>query len=56
MKSQKGFGFRWFCGTCISSAGGALGSDRTVNQMDEKLSNIVAAVEGINRRLLDLVA
>ena len=28
-----------------------MGSDRTVNQMDEKLSNIVAAVEGINRRL-----
>ena len=33
-----------------------MGSDRTVNQVDEKLSNIVAAVEGINRRLGDLEA
>ena len=56
MKSRKGLGFRWFCGTCISSADSAMRSDRTVNQMDEKLSNIVAAVEGINRRLGDLKA
>ena len=56
MKSRNGLGFRWFCGTCISSADGAMGSDRAVNQMDEKLSNIVAAVEGINRRLGDLEA
>ena len=56
MKSRKGLGFRWFCGTCISSADSALGSDCTVNQMDEKLSNIVAAVEGINQRLGDLEA
>ena len=56
MESRKGLGFRWFCGTCISSADGAMGSDRTVNQMDEKLSNIVAEVEGINRRLGDLEA
>ena len=28
--------------------------DRTANQMDEKLANIIAAVEGINRRLGDL--
>ena len=41
---------------CISSADGAKRSDCTVNQMDEKLSNIVAAVEGINRRLGDLEA
>ena len=54
MKSRKGLGFRWFCGKCISSTDGALGSDHTANQMDEKLSNIVAAVEGINRRLGDL--
>ena len=56
MKSRKGLGFRWFCGKCISSADGAVGSDRTANQMDEKLSNIVAAVEGINQRLGDLEA
>ena len=47
MKSRKGLGFRWFCGKCISSsADGAVGSDRTANQMDEKLPNIVAAVKG----------
>ena len=40
----------------ISSTDGAMGSDRTANQIDEKLSNIVAAVEGINRRLRDLEA
>ena len=56
MKSRKGFGFCWFCGTCISSTDGAMGSDCTVNQMDEKLSNIVAAVEGLNWRLGDLEA
>ena len=56
MKSRKGLGFRWFCGTCISSADGAMESDRTVNQMDEKLSNIVAAVEGIHQRLGNLGA
>ena len=56
MKSRKRLGFRWFCGACNSSADGAMGSDRTVNQMDEKLFNIVAAVEGINRRLGDLEA
>ena len=33
-----------------------MGSDHTANQMDEKLSNIVAAVGGINRRLGDLEA
>ena len=54
MKSRKGLGFRWFCGNCISSADSAVGTDRTVNQVDEKLSNIVAAVEGINQRLRDL--
>ena len=48
MKSRKGLSFCWFCGKCISSADGALGSDRTANQMDEKLSNIVGAMEGIN--------
>ena len=56
MKSRKGLGFRWFCGKCISSADSAVGSDRTANQVDEKLSNIVAAVEGINQRLGDLEA
>ena len=56
MKSRKGLGFRWFCGKCISSTDGAMGSDHTANQMDEKLSNIVAAVEEINRRLGDLEA
>ena len=56
MKSRKGLSFHWSCGTCISSTDGVMGSDRTVNQMDEKLSNIVAAVEGINRRLGDLEA
>ena len=56
MKSRKGLGFRWFCGKCISSANSAVGSDRTANQVDEKLSNTVAAVEGINRRLGDLEA
>ena len=54
MKSRKGLGFRWFCGKCISSADGAMGSDHTANQVDEKLSNIVAAVEEINLRLGDL--
>ena len=33
-----------------------MGSDSTANQVDEKLSNIVAAVGGINRRLGDLEA
>ena len=56
MKCQKGLDFRWFCGTCISRADGAMGSDHTMNQMDEKLSNIVDAVEGINRRLGNLEA
>ena len=56
MKSRKGLGFRWLCGKCISSADSAVGSDLTANQMDEKLSNIVAAVEGINQRLGDLEA
>ena len=56
MKSRKGLGFRWFCGKCTSSADSAIGSDRTANQVDEKLSNIVAAVEGINQRLGDLEA
>ena len=51
MKNRKGLGFRWFCGKCISSADSAVGSDRTANQVDEKLANIVAAVEGINQRL-----
>ena len=46
----------WFCGKCISSADSAMGSGRTANQVDEKLSNIVAAVEGINQRLGDLEA
>ena len=57
MKSRKGLGFRWFCGKSIStSADSAVGSDRTPNQVGEKLANIVAAVEGINRRLGDLEA
>ena len=56
MKSRKELGFRWFCGECIGVADSAVGSDRTANQVDEKLSNIVAAVEGINRRLGDLEA
>ena len=56
VKSRKGLGFRWFCGKCFSSTHGAVGSDRTANQMDEKLSNIVDAVETINRRLGDLEA
>ena len=56
MKSRKGLSFRWSCGTCISSTDGVMGSDHTVNEMDEKLSSIVAAVEGINRRLGDLEA
>ena len=56
MKSRKGLGFRWFCGKCISSADSAVRSDHTANQVDEKLSNIVAAVEGINQRLGDLEA
>ena len=56
MKSRKGLGFRWFCGKCASSADGTMGSDRIANQVDDKLSNIVAAVEGINRRLGDLEA
>ena len=56
MKSRKGFGFHWFCGKCISSTDSAVGSDRRANQVDEKQSNIVAAVEGINQRLGDLEA
>ena len=54
MKSQKSFGFRCFCGKCIGSTDSAVESDRTANQVDEKLSNIVDEVEGINRRLGDL--
>ena len=50
MKNRKGLGFRWFCGKCISSTDGSVGSDCTANQVDEKLSSIVAAMEGINRR------
>ena len=56
MKSRKGIGFRWFCEKCISSADSAVGSDRTANQVDEKLSNIVAVVEGIKQRPGDLEA
>ena len=56
IKSRKGLGFRWFCGKCISNADSAMGSDHTANQVDVKLSNIVAAVEGINQRLGDLEA
>ena len=56
MKNQKWHGFRWFCGKCISNADSAMGSDHTANQVDEKLSNIFAAVEGISRRLGDLEA
>ena len=40
MKRRKGLGFHWFCGRCISNVDGAMKSDRIVNQMDEKLSNI----------------
>ena len=54
MKSRKELGFCWFCGKCSSSADSAVESYRTSNQVDEKLSNIVAAVEGINQRLGDL--
>ena len=56
MKSQKGLGFCWFCGNCINSADRAMGGDRTANQVDEKLANIVASVEEINQRLGDLEA
>ena len=56
MKSRKGLGFRWCRGKCISRADSAVGSDRTANQLDEKLSNIVASMEGINQRLGDLEA
>ena len=56
MKGRKGHGFRWYCEKCISSVDGAIGSDQTANQVDKKLSSIVAAVEGINLRLGDLEA
>ena len=56
MKHRRGLGFRWFCKKCVGSADGAVGSDRTANVVDEKLSNIVAAVEGINQRLSNLEA
>ena len=56
MKSRRGLGFRWYCIDCVGNADNIAGSDRTTNQVDEKLTDIVAAVEGINQRLVDLEA
>ena len=56
MKNRRVSGFRWFCDGCIISADDAIKRDSMANQVDEKLSDIVAAVEGINRRLGDLEA
>ena len=56
MKSRRGLGFRWFCGKCVSDADGAMGSSRTADRLEDTLSNIVAAVDGINKRLGDLEA
>ena len=56
MKSRRGLGFRWYCVDCMGDADNIAGSVRTTNQVDEKLSDIVAAVDGINQRLVDLEA
>ena len=56
MKSRRGLGFRWFCGKCISDADDAIGSGRTADRLEGTLSDIVAAVDGINKRLGDLEA
>lgn len=54
MKNRSWLGFRWFCVKCVGSADGAAERDRRANQVDEKLSSIVSAVEGIGQRLKDL--
>ena len=56
MKSRRGLGFRWYCIDCVGNADNIAGSDHTTNQVNEKLTDIVAAVEGINQRLVDLEA
>ena len=56
MRNRRGFGFRWFCGECVGDVDNALGSNRMANQVEEKLSDVVAAVEGISKRLGDLEA
>ena len=56
MKNRRGLGFRWFCGKCVSDVDGAVGSNRTANQLEDKLSNIVVAVEGLTKRIGDLEA
>ena len=56
MRNRRGFGFRWFCRECVGDVDHALGSSRTANQVEEKLSGVVAAVEGLSKRLGDLEA
>ena len=56
MKCRKGFGFRWYCGGCIFNADSSRGSEHAANKVDDKLSSIAAAVEGISQRLVDLEA
>ena len=53
MRNRRGLGFRWFCAKCIDGSGGDVGCDSVA---DGKLSNIVAAMEGINKRLDGLEA
>ena len=56
MRNRMGLGFRWFCRECIGDIDSAMGSSRTVNQVKDQLSGVVAAIEGLTSRLGDLEA
>ena len=56
MKNRSRLGFRWFCCKCVSDADGTMGRNHTANIVEDKLTNIVAAVEGLTRRIGDLEA
>ena len=54
MKNRKGFGFRWFCSGCVGGADSTMGTNRSTSQVDEKLSSIIDAVNGLSRRMDNL--
>ena len=56
MRNRMGLGFRWFCRECIGDIDSAMGSSRTVNQVKDQLSGVVAAIEGLTSRLGELEA
>ena len=56
MKNRSRLGFRWFCCKCVSDADGTMGRNHTANIVEDKLTNIVAAVEGFTRRIGELEA